>query len=161
MAIMSGVQPMQVDVIDVDDGESVSSSVVAIDDPSTINTTKETTFNITKFPLKEQVAAFQEELGIKTAADRPAYIPQDAFDLAFNGAVSETPLQASSTLEGLSKILGIPGLTELFIKHFRPILLDLIARWVSSASQQTPSEEWERKLFVVAELAQHVPEAWS
>lgn len=161
MAIMSGVQPMQVDVIDLDDESgSVSPSVVAIDEPPTAQQT-ETAFDIMKFPLKEQVAAFLEDIGVKAAAERPAYIPQDAFALAFDSALSESPLKASSTLQGLSSILGIAGLTELFIKYFRPILVDLLARWVSSTSAETPSEEWERKLFVVAELAQHVPEAWS
>lgn len=160
---MSGAQPMQVDVIDLDDDtESESSSIMIIDDPSKSAPTTDDTRHVTRFDFKRQIAAFLEEIGVQSAGDRPEYIPQDAFDLAFDGAFkTETTLSAGSVLEGLSRILGIPGLTELFIKHFRPILLDLIARWVQSSSSQTTSEEWERKLFVVAELAQHVPEAWS
>lgn len=156
---------MQVDVIDLDDDtESDSSSIMIIDDPSTSAPTTDDTRHVTRFDFKRQIAAFLEEIGVQSAGDRPEYIPQEAFDLAFDGALAtETTmtLSAGRVLEGLSRILGIPGLTELFIKHFRPILLDLIARWVLSTSSHATSEEWERKLFVVAELAQHAPEAWS
>lgn len=162
-------QPMQVDVVDLDDGaESDSSSIMLIDDPTTSAPTKadDTARHVTRFDFKRQIAAFLEEIRVRSAGDRPQYIPQDAFDLAFAEAFTTettTKLTAGRVLEGLSRTLGVPGLTELFIKYFRPVLLDLVARWIlaASAAAETTPEEWERKLFVVAELAQHVPEAWS
>lgn len=158
---MSGAQPMQVDIIDLDaDSESVSSSVMVIEDPTTTTDQHMNTEEVTRFPIKQQLTTLLEELGVTSRNDRPSYIPEDTFDLAFESAFASSSSTSATTLEGLSQLLGIPGLTELFIKHFRPILLDLVARWLVSISSQTASEEWERKLFVLAEISQHVTEAW-
>ncbi|KAJ9101874.1 hypothetical protein QFC21_003214 [Naganishia friedmannii] len=158
---MSGAQPMQVDIIDLDaDSESVSSLVMVIDDPTMAMDHQLRTEDVTRFPIKQQISTLLEEIGVKSRNDRPTYIPEDTFDLAFGSAFASSSSTAATTLEGLSKLLGIPGLTDLFVKHFRPILLDFVARWLVSISSQTTSEEWERKLFVLAEISQHVPEAW-
>ncbi|KAJ9116871.1 hypothetical protein QFC22_004528 [Naganishia vaughanmartiniae] len=158
---MSGAQPMQVDIIDLDaDSESASSSVMVIDDPTMTMDQQLDTEDITRFPLKQQISILLEEIGVKSRNDRPTYIPEDTFDLAFGSTFASGSFTPATTLEGLSLLLGVPGLTDLFIKHFRPILLDLVARWLVSISPDTTSEEWERKMFVLAEISQHEPEAW-
>lgn len=78
----------------------------------------------------------------------------------------DSPIPA--LLDILSELLAIPGLSQLLVKYFRPVLVDLFGRWIPvqpphawSNLAPTQVEEWERKLCIVSELSSPLPELWN
>lgn len=85
-------------------------------------------------------------------------IPNVIWDVAFPNCTRSTTL-VPRLLDALSSLLASPGYSDLVLISFNEILLDLLARWLER-TDGIQLEEWERRLGVVASLAEIRPDLW-
>jgi hypothetical protein len=76
-----------------------------------------------------------------------------------NAATERTETDTAALLQGLSQLLAAPGMVEHVSKHFGPLLVDLMARWIGQ--REVGLLEEERRLAVVAALCGTLPELWT
>lgn len=119
------------------------------------------TEHITRFDLCGKVRSFLAELNInETSTVSLDFLSQESFTTLKSCAFEdEVKVATSDVLEALSLALGVPGLMNHIIKHFEPLLIELFGRWCLT-NKEAQAEEWERKLFVMAEVSDLVPELW-
>jgi hypothetical protein len=108
--------------------------------------------------LREAATLLLADLGCASStSSSPIRIPRIIFDLA-DSTTSLTETAHSDLLQGLA-ILFDAGLGELLVLRYRPLILDLLARWLESPGA-LPADLWEKRLAVIAALASALPELW-
>ena len=108
--------------------------------------------------LREAATLLLADLGCTSStSSSPVRIPRIIFDLAD----STTPLMGTAhadLLEALTTLLNA-GLEELLVLRYRPLILDLLARWLELPGALSV-DLWEKRLAVIAALAGALPELW-
>lgn len=121
---------------------------------------------IDTFPLHSRIRAFLLDFNVTAEAPhkRPGFLSEDAYCILRTWAFDPASPQAVPTrdvLDVVSQVASTPGCAYLVVKHFRPLLVDVFARWLLKNESETKSQErWETELFVLAEVAEFVPELW-
>ena len=127
-------------------------------------TTAQTAGGIETFPLSSRIRAFLTDLNVaeEDSSKRPEFLSEQAYCILRTWAFE--PSQAVPTrdvLDVISQVASTPGCAYLVVKHFRPLLVDVFARWLLQNDTETKTQErWETELFVLAEVAEFVPELW-
>jgi midasin len=108
--------------------------------------------------IREAATLLLADLGCTSStSSSPVRIPRIIFDLA-DSTISLTETVHSELLEALTTLLDA-GLEELLALRFRPLILDLLARWLELPGD-LPVDLWEKRLAVIAALAGALPELW-
>lgn len=120
---------------------------------------------IETFPLNSRIRAFLTDLNVthEESSKRPEFLSEQAYCTLRTWAYepSQAVLPSRDVLDVISQVASTPGCAYLIVKHFRPLLVDIFARWLLTHDNETKSEErWETELFVLAEIAEFVPELW-
>ncbi|WVN89377.1 uncharacterized protein L203_104600 [Cryptococcus depauperatus CBS 7841] len=108
--------------------------------------------------LRRQLDLLLEDIGLLSQSG-PTSVPIP--DIFFQYKASN--VAAGSTrqlLEALSWLSAQEGLSQYVLSRFRPIILDILARWLENASN-TDAKTLEKRLHVFASLAEVCPELWS
>jgi hypothetical protein len=142
-----------------------SPSITEMDvETSASDSSMPTSGDLRYFPLKSRVANLLADLNI-TKDDRTRRAEfmlgsshETLWQYAFEPTQATT---ASEILNILAQVASTPGCAYLLCKHLRPLLVDIFGRWLLTNINDTKSQEqWERELYVMAELAEFVPELW-
>jgi hypothetical protein len=138
-----------------------SSAEMEVDTVETITSPPSSNGDVAKFPLRSRLRSFLADFNI---IEGDARIP-DFFSSTVSDALLGYAFHSNTTsgrvLQALSEVAAIPGTTFLLVKHFRPLLVDLFGRWMLTDSKATKETgQWERELFILAEVVEFVPELW-
>lgn len=108
--------------------------------------------------LREAATLLLADLGCTSStSSSPIRIPRIIFDLADSTTLLMETAH-SDLLEALAILLDA-GIEELLVLRYRPLILDLLARWLELPG--APSVDvWEKRLAVIAALAGALPELW-
>jgi hypothetical protein len=123
-----------------------------------------TTGNLRYFPLRSRIIDLLTDLNVTQDEPirRAEFMPQTSHETLWRYAFE--PSQATTTSEIfniLAQVASTPGCAYLMCRHMRPLLVDIFGRWLLTNHNDTKSQEqWERELFVMAEVAEFVPELW-
>lgn len=83
-----------------------------------------------------------------------SFIPRVIFDFAANDS-----LEANDELLGaLSGLLGMDGVSDLVTRYFWPVVVDLLARWISASHGEV--ELLEKRLSAMAAICSSTRGMW-
>ncbi|WVR04698.1 hypothetical protein IAU60_001709 [Kwoniella sp. DSM 27419] len=105
--------------------------------------------------LKEQSRLLLADMGCSTLETAPVSVPRIIFDHAAGSGASPSEL-----LGALSLMAAYEGSSQHVLSRFRPILIDILARWLED-SQSSDLASMERRLAVLASLSNVEPRLWS
>jgi len=120
--------------------------------------------NLRYFPLRSRIIDLLTDLNVTQDGPtrRAEFMPQSSHEILWRYAFE--PAQATTTSEALNilaQVASTPGCAYLMCKHLRPLLVDIFGRWLLTNHNDNKSQEqWERELFVIAEVAEFEPELW-
>ncbi|WRT64694.1 uncharacterized protein IL334_001628 [Kwoniella shivajii] len=111
----------------------------------------------THLDLRRQLTLLIEDIGYSPSSPPPVSIPRIVFDyLLLENAENST----SQLLDALSLLAACEGISDFVLSRFQPILIDLLARWLPD-SAFSDVDLCERRLGVLATIAEAHPETWS
>jgi hypothetical protein len=86
----------------------------------------------------------------------PITIPRIIYEhtLQHSGASPSIP----ALLDGLSLLAAFEGISELVLREFQDIALDLLARWLDTTD--LTAAQWEQRLVILASLGDLRPDLW-
>ncbi len=87
------------------------------------------------------------------------YVSSDILQVLKRAAYLDLdPPSTSHVLVALSLAAAEPGLIQSIYCRFKPIVADLLARWI--ADLPAAAQEWEQKAYILSELAECAEELW-
>jgi midasin len=109
--------------------------------------------------LRESTSSLLADLGLTTssATSSPITMPRIIFNMSSSPDVPSDG-DIFVLLEALSHLAAVGGVAELILNRFRPLALDLLARWLENSSN-VEFELWERRLCVIAAFCV-APDLW-
>ncbi|KAK8847475.1 hypothetical protein IAR55_005333 [Kwoniella newhampshirensis] len=108
--------------------------------------------------LRHQLNLLLGDIGLTSASPSPPVsVPRIIFDYATSDGTSAS---TSQLLDALSLLAAYEGVSNYVLSRFRPILIDLLARWLDDAAFADQALT-ERRLDVLASISELHPELWS
>ncbi|WVQ98136.1 hypothetical protein IAU59_005258 [Kwoniella sp. CBS 9459] len=106
--------------------------------------------------LRRQLKLFLGDLGYaSTSSALPPSIPP-----IISTYLHDPSTSTSQILDALSTLAAFDGVTTLILSRFRPILVDVLSRWLED-SQFSDLALLEQRLEILSSLPQIYPELWS
>ena len=145
----------------------IKSSSSAIDMDVEMNASSDnmpTTGNLRYFPIRNRIIDLLTDLNVTQdeRTRRAEFMPPSTHETLWRYAFETSQATTTSEiLNTLAQVASTPGCAYLMCKHLRPLLVDIFGRWLLTNHNDTKTQEqWERELFVMAEVAEFVPELW-
>lgn len=99
-------------------------------------------------------------LDLGYSLDDPASADPTFPRIIFDYAAAETAGDAlhGDLLKALPRLLAVEGVSEMVARHFWPVCVDLVARWIGRPDVDLA--EWERRLSAVAAICGSTRGLW-